>query len=85
MAIINFGSIGRRRCVTFKVTEDGKVIPAKHRNGGLKIGYDEEEWLAELNSTGELITAHESFRRWKAARKAWNTRRGNKQQLTLPL
>lgn len=78
---INFGSIGRRRCITFKVSEDGYVMPAKLRRDWTNSALD-YSFLADM---GELITARESFRRWKISRKAWNTRRGNKQQLTLPL
>lgn len=80
----NFGAINGRRVVTFKVSTDGKVVPAKHRGGGREIGYDDGEWLSELDSLGELITAHESFRRWKISRKAWHTRKW-KNQLSLPL
>lgn len=75
----NFGAIGGRRCVSFKVTNDGMVIPAKYRNRD----WDESDAISELHEMGELITAHESFRRWKTARAAWRTRKAK--QLTLPL
>jgi hypothetical protein len=68
--------IGSRRVVTFKVTNDGKVAPA---------------WYRRANGEGCIITgpipfisAHESFRRWKVARKAWKTRK-YRNQLSLPL
>jgi hypothetical protein len=69
--IINFGKIGGRRAVTFHVSNDGKVVPAKFRKGE----WDCAETLSVLDEMGELISAHESFRRWKIARKAWHTRK----------
>ncbi len=61
---INFGSINRRRCVTFKVTEDGKVLPKKFMHIPVEEAPD-----------SIFITARESFLRWKIARKAWRIRR----------
>lgn len=78
----NFGSIHGRRIVSFKVSNDGMVLPAKFRRGGWSDL--EGEGVAFLKDVGELISAHESFRRWKAGRKAWRTRR-NTHQLSLPL
>lgn len=69
MSTINFGKINGRRCVSFAVSEDGRVP----RSG--REDYDGEypqEW----------IPARESFRRWKIARKAWRSRK-NKAQTTL--
>lgn len=64
----NFGAINGRRVMTFKVSHDGLVIPKKWDTIDAPL-------LDELHDRGELITAHESFRRWKIARKAWHTRR----------
>lgn len=75
----NFGAIHGRRCITFKVTGDGLVVPAKFRNHD----WDESDAISELGATGELITAHESFKRWKASRKAWKTRRARQLLLSL--
>jgi hypothetical protein len=68
---INFGAIRGRRCVTFRVSEDGHVLPKKF------VHLAEEEIDRTL-----FITARESFRRWKVARKAWQTRK-NRNQLQL--
>lgn len=74
----NFGAINGRRVVTFKVSEDGIVPVAGWRHFGQFLSG------AELREMGKGITAHESFRRWKVARKAWHTRKW-KNQLSLPL
>lgn len=72
---INFGMIGNRRCVTFKVTNDGKVLPSRFKR--------EDVWNWGDSLKPFWITSHEAFRRWKIARKAWKTRKSK--QLTLPL
>lgn len=76
----NFGKIGEQRIVSFNA--DAKrdvVVPA----GWAARGWD----LPDMCLAGEkrnIITAHEAFRRWKVARKAWRTRKAN-QQPELPL
>lgn len=79
MATVKFGSIRGNRCVSFKDHEVGTVPCAGWRDVGQFLT------ASDLRHMGKAITARESFRRWKIARKAWNTRRGNKQQLTLTL
>jgi hypothetical protein len=71
----NFGAINGRRIMTFKVTVDGMVLPSRWRGYERKMHnvHDEHFW----------ITARESFRRWKIARKAWASRR--RKQLALPI
>lgn len=73
----NFEKINGRRIMTFKVSNDGLVLPERYRrpveDGVLELG----ELLREFG-----ISARESFRRWKIARKAWATRR---KQQELPL
>jgi len=74
---INFGSIGGRRCVSFKVTNDGLVVPSSLR----LVGWDYPEAVSVLYDRRKLISGHEAFRRWKTARKAWRTRKRGKQLL----
>lgn len=75
-SITNFGQINGRRILTFAVTDDGIVLPSRYRGMETKLHnvIDEPLW----------IPARESFRRWKIARKAWNTRKF-KNQLYLGL
>lgn len=73
---INFGMINNRRVVTFKVTNDGRVLPSRFNRR------DVWNWGESLNAF--WITGHEAFRRWKIARKAWQTRK-HRNQLSLPL
>jgi hypothetical protein len=70
MSKINIGAILGRRCVSFRVSEDGHVLPKKFAH------------LTIEEAPRYLITARESFRRWKIARKAWQTRK-NRNQLQL--
>lgn len=74
----NFGSINKRRVVTFKVSEDGMVLPSRFkrhiRDGCVDFHELRPYW----------ITSREAFRRWKIARKAWKSRKW-KNQLPLPL
>lgn len=63
----NFGEINGRRTVTFKVSDDGKVIPAKYLR--------DEDSLGACCFEDGWISSHEAFRRWKIARKAWKTRK----------
>lgn len=73
--MINFGSIGGRRCVSFRVSEDGLVFRRGWRDVAEFMG------LKEAVKMGVAITARESFRRFKIARKAWAKRRIGKQLL----
>lgn len=68
----NFGMIGHRRIMTFEVGKD-MVKPAKYR-------HLDEDCLDE----DQMITAHEAFRRWKIARKAWRTRKHGNQLSLFP-
>lgn len=68
----NFGAIGGRRIVTFKVSSDGSVQPAWFRRSRFR-DYLPEVW----------ITGHEAFRRWKVARKAWRSRKRRQLELGL--
>lgn len=63
---INFGRISGRRIISFRVSDDGMVWPAKCRSRDMQT---------EVDCDAEMITARESFRRWKIARKAWRTRK----------
>lgn len=73
---INFGKIGNRRIMTFKVTNDGMVLPSRFTL------QDVSDWGESLNPF--WITSHEAFRRWKIARKAWHSRKW-RNQIRLPL
>ena len=75
--IINFGQIGGRRAVTFKVSNDGLVVRKGWQDVAQFVG------SADALEMGIAIPARESFRRWKISRKAWKTRRAS--QLLLPL
>lgn len=59
MSTINFGSIRKQPLIAFKDIPDDRV-PANRRDD------DDMFWS---------ITAHERFRRWKIARKAWRSRK----------
>ncbi len=72
----NFGQINGRRVMTFKVTNDGRVMPARFRRM--------EDGARACTFWDMWISARESFRRWKIARKAWQTRK-HKNQLSLGL
>lgn len=77
MGRINVGAINGRRTVTFKVTNDGIVF----RRGWTLADAEFLGGLRELQEHGAVIPAREAFRRWKVARKAWQTRRRAKQLL----
>lgn len=70
----NFGKINGRRIMSFHVSDDGRVMPARFR--GMEDGF---EACCFWNA---WIPAREHFRRWKIARKAWKTRKF-KNQLSL--
>ena len=65
--------------VSFKVTEDRTIVAASY----LRYAPVHPYYFDELKMVGGLISARESFRRWKIARKAWDTRRGKQRQLAL--
>ncbi len=76
---INFGSINGHPVMSFRDRADGNVVSARYRSWGT-----EPEMLGLLKEMGAMIPGHESFRRWKIARKGWRSRR-NRRQFLLPL
>jgi hypothetical protein len=76
----DFGAINGQRVVTFE-RKRRRVLPAKFRR---LIRADDDGSSLAAEFAGEFIEPAEAFRRWKIARKAWNSRRW-RHQLPLPL
>lgn len=72
----NFGQINGQRIVTFsKSLGSDKVLPKKWKC------FDNCDDRPIAFREGLFITAHEAFRRWKIARKAWRARKNHNQTL----
>ncbi len=77
----NFGSISGQRIVSFDTgSKRDVVVPV----GWASRGWDFETMMLDRVFKDKLITPREAFRRWKIARKAWQSRKW-RHQLSLQL